>query len=181
VHQRLTLRPRTETSSRGEPSKIGADEAILLKISISRSEYLTIELPTLTDGAASITAATERKSSSSTTDIQVGGVIFHSNSTCSCSHSTEIWACSSPKCGAVLVEQKCGAVLVYLSIQMGTDLTITEKKSKKTSTTMARIKKKIAFTIFAFVSSCCSAAPGYAGCCIYAGCCTGAFSLEKSP
>ena len=47
--------------------------AIFLKISISKSANLTIELEKLTDGAASITAAKKKKSSSSTTVIEVGG------------------------------------------------------------------------------------------------------------
>jgi len=46
---------------------------IFVKISISKAENLTIELQTLTDGAASITAAKKKKSSSSTTVIEVGG------------------------------------------------------------------------------------------------------------
>ena len=40
---------------------------------MSKSANLTIELETLTDGAASITAAKKKKSSSSTTVIEVGG------------------------------------------------------------------------------------------------------------
>ena len=52
-------------------AEIGAEEAIFVKISIS--ENLTIELQTLTDGAARITAAKKKKSSSSTTVIEVGG------------------------------------------------------------------------------------------------------------
>jgi len=54
-------------------AEIGAEEAISIKISISKSENLTIELQTLTDGAASITATKKKKSSSSTTVIEVGG------------------------------------------------------------------------------------------------------------
>jgi len=53
--------------------EIGAEEAIFIQISISKSASLTIELQTLTDGAASITAAKKKKSSSSTTVIEVGG------------------------------------------------------------------------------------------------------------
>ena len=54
--------------------EIGAEKAaIFIKISISKSANLTIELETLTDGAASITAAKKKKSSSSTTVIEVGG------------------------------------------------------------------------------------------------------------
>jgi len=44
---------------------------IFIKIGISKSANLTIELETLTDGAASITAAKNKKSS--TTVIEVGG------------------------------------------------------------------------------------------------------------
>jgi hypothetical protein len=54
-------------------AEIGAEEAIFIKISISKAENLTIELQTLTDGAASMTAAKKKKSSSSTTVIEVGG------------------------------------------------------------------------------------------------------------
>ena len=52
-------------------AEIGAEEATFIKISISKSANLTIELETLTDGAASITAAKNKKSS--TTVIEVGG------------------------------------------------------------------------------------------------------------
>jgi hypothetical protein len=44
-------------------AEIGAEEAIFIKISISKSASLTIELQTLTDGAASKTAAKNKKSS----------------------------------------------------------------------------------------------------------------------
>ena len=54
-------------------AEIGAEEAIFIQISISKSANLTIELEKLTDGAASITAAKKKKSSSSTTVIEVGG------------------------------------------------------------------------------------------------------------
>ena len=54
-------------------AEIGAEEVIFVKISISKAENLTIELQTLTDGAASVTAAKKKKSSSSTTVIEVGG------------------------------------------------------------------------------------------------------------
>ena len=53
-------------------AEIGAEkEAIIIKISISKSASLTIELQTLTDGAASKTDAKNKKSS--TTVIEVGG------------------------------------------------------------------------------------------------------------
>jgi hypothetical protein len=51
-------------------AEIGAEEAIFIQISISKSASLTIELQTLTDGAASKTAAKNKKSS--TTVIEVG-------------------------------------------------------------------------------------------------------------
>ncbi len=55
-------------------AEIGAEKAaIFIKVSISKSANLTIELETLTDGAASITATKKKKSSSSTTVIEVGG------------------------------------------------------------------------------------------------------------
>jgi hypothetical protein len=55
-------------------AEIGAVKAaIFIKISISKSANLTIELETLTDRATSITAAKKKKSSSSTTVIEVGG------------------------------------------------------------------------------------------------------------
>ena len=54
-------------------AEIGAEEAIFIQISISKSANLKIELETLTDGAASITAAKKKKSSSSTTVIELGG------------------------------------------------------------------------------------------------------------
>ena len=44
-------------------AEIGAEEATFIKISISKSANLTIELETLTDEAASITAAKNKKSS----------------------------------------------------------------------------------------------------------------------
>ena len=44
-------------------AEIGAEEAIFIQISISKSASLTIELQTLTDGAASKTAAKNKKSS----------------------------------------------------------------------------------------------------------------------
>jgi hypothetical protein len=50
--------------------EIGAEEAIFIQISISKSASLTIELQTLTDGAGSITAVKNKKSS--TTVIEVG-------------------------------------------------------------------------------------------------------------
>jgi hypothetical protein len=54
-------------------AEIGAEKAaIFIKISISKSANLTNELETLTDGAASITAAKKKRSSSSTTVIEVG-------------------------------------------------------------------------------------------------------------
>ena len=54
--------------------EIGAEKAaIFIKISISKSANLTIELETLTDEAVSITTVKKKKSSSSTTVIDVGG------------------------------------------------------------------------------------------------------------
>jgi hypothetical protein len=52
-------------------AEIGAEEAIFIKIRISKSANSTVELQTLTDGAASKTAAKNKKSS--TTVIGVGG------------------------------------------------------------------------------------------------------------
>jgi hypothetical protein len=53
-------------------AEIGAEEAIFILISISKSANLTIEFETLTDGAARITAAKKKKHVSSTTVIEVG-------------------------------------------------------------------------------------------------------------
>ena len=56
-----------------EQTEIGAKKAtISIKISISKSANLKIELEMLSDGATSITAAKKKKSSSSTTVIEVG-------------------------------------------------------------------------------------------------------------
>jgi hypothetical protein len=52
-------------------AEIGAEEAFFIQISISKSASSTIELQTLTDGAASKTAVKNKKSS--TTVIEVGG------------------------------------------------------------------------------------------------------------
>jgi hypothetical protein len=52
-------------------TEIGAEEAIFIQISISKSKSSTIELQTLTDGAASKTVVKNKKSS--TTVIEVGG------------------------------------------------------------------------------------------------------------
>ncbi len=53
--------------------EIGAKEAIFIQMSISKSTTSTIELQTLTDGAASKTDVKSKKSS--TTVIEVGGEI----------------------------------------------------------------------------------------------------------
>jgi hypothetical protein len=66
----ITLIEVAGTKRAETQAEIGAEKR--LKISISKSANLTIELETLTDGAAIITAAKKKISSSSTTVIEVG-------------------------------------------------------------------------------------------------------------